>query len=73
MATIKFETPTLNTKGEILTWTRHAAEQFTEVLDKAPGLDMLVIPSGVFQMGSPRHLGTRTNNRSTLSRSNPFY
>ena len=57
MITIEFETPTLNAKGEILAWARHTAQQFTEVLGKAPGLDLLVIPSGLFQMGSPRHLG----------------
>jgi len=32
MTIIEFETLTLNEKGEIITWTRHAAEQFTEGL-----------------------------------------
>ena len=57
MQIIEFETPTLNDKGEIITWTRHNAEQFTEDLGKGINLDLLVIPSGVFQMGSPPHHG----------------
>ncbi len=57
MQTIKFETPTINAKGEIIARTTHAAEQFTEDLGNGIHLDMLVIPSGVFQMGSPFHYG----------------
>ena len=55
--TIEFETPTLNGKGEIITRTRHTVEQFTEDLDSGINLDLVVISSGNFQMGSPRHLG----------------
>ena len=54
---IEFETPTLNAKGEIIARTRHGAEQFTEDLGKDISLDMVVIPSGSFQMGSPRNRG----------------
>src|SRR3989304_1324859 len=57
MQTIEFETPALNEKGEIIAQAHHSAEQFTEDLDNDVSLDMLVIPSGIFQMGSPRHLG----------------
>jgi len=57
MQTIEFETPALNEKGEIIAQAHHSAEQFTEDLGNDVSLDMLVIPSGIFQMGSPRHLG----------------
>lgn len=57
MTRIEFETPTLNAQGEILTWTKHATEQFTEALGNNLDLEMLLIPSGAYQMGSPRHTG----------------
>ncbi len=56
MKTIEFETPTLNEKGEIIAQTHHTTEQFTEDLGDGASIDMLVIPSGIFQMGSARHL-----------------
>ena len=57
MKIIEFETPTLDAEGEGLAWTPHSVEQFTENLGKAASLDMLVIPAGMFQMGSPPHHG----------------
>ncbi|MEW6400318.1 MAG: formylglycine-generating enzyme family protein [Chloroflexota bacterium] len=57
METIEFETPTVNEKGEILSWTRHSAEQFVEDLGKGICLNMLLIPSGIFQMGSIPYRG----------------
>jgi formylglycine-generating enzyme required for sulfatase activity len=57
MKTVEFETPTLNAKGDIISTTRHTAEQFTQVLGKDVSLDLLMIPSGMFQMGSPHHQG----------------
>jgi len=57
MQIIEFETLTLNEKGEIIARTHHSAEQFTEDLGKGISLDMVVIPSGMFQMGSPHHTG----------------
>ena len=57
MRTIGFETPTLDSKGEIVTRTPQFAEHFTEVLGNGMRLDMLVIPSGSFQMGSPHNFG----------------
>lgn len=57
MTTIEFEAPTLDAKGEIVAWTRHTAEQFTEVLGHDVRLDVLIIPSGLYQMGSMRHHG----------------
>ncbi len=55
MKTIEFETSTLNEKGEVIARTRHAAEQFTEDLGNGISLEMLVIPSGTFKMGSPHN------------------
>lgn len=55
--TIEFETPTLDEKGEIITWKRHTAEQWTEDLGHGCQLDMLVIPPGAFKMGSLPHHG----------------
>ncbi len=52
MQTIEFETPTLNDEGEVITQTRHTAEQFSEDLGDDISLEMLVIPAGIFQMGS---------------------
>ena len=58
MTIIEFETPTLNEKGEVVTRTRHSAEQFTEDLGNDIYLDMLIIPAGMFQMGSPKNQGS---------------
>ena len=57
MRTIDFETLTLDSKGEITTRTPHSADQFTEDFGRGMDLDLLVIPSGTFQMGSPHNLG----------------
>jgi formylglycine-generating enzyme required for sulfatase activity len=57
MATIEFETPTLDSKGEVIARTRHTANQYTEVLSKETSLDLLVLPSGFYQMGSSHQRG----------------
>lgn len=57
METVEFETPTINEKGQVTARTRHSAEQFTEDLGNGISLDMIVIPSGSFQMGSPHNYG----------------
>jgi formylglycine-generating enzyme required for sulfatase activity len=68
MQIVEFETPTLHSRGEVISRSRHTAEQFTEVLSGAISLDLLIVPAGIFQMGSlpregnpdeqPRHLVT---------------
>ena len=57
MRIIRFESPTVNEKGEIIILTQHSAEGFIEDLGNGVGLGMLVIPAGFFQMGSPPHRG----------------
>lgn len=57
MRTVEFEVPALNDKGEVVARTRHSAEQFVEDLGQGLSLVMLVIPSGLFQMGSPPRSG----------------
>jgi formylglycine-generating enzyme required for sulfatase activity len=57
METVEFEMPTINEKGEIIARTRHSAEQFIEDLGNGIRLDMMVIPAGMYQMGSPAHQG----------------
>ena len=55
--TIEFETPTLNEKGQVISQTRHTAEQFTDDLGHGISLEMILIPSGIYQMGSLPHHG----------------
>ena len=57
MQNIEFESPTLNEKGEIVARTQYKAAQFSEDLGDGIRLDMIVIPSGIFQMGSLTHHG----------------
>jgi formylglycine-generating enzyme required for sulfatase activity len=62
MQIIQFKTPTLNKKGEIVEWTDHIASQFSLELGNGLSLDMLLIPGGAFQMGSP-HLSGESDER----------
>lgn len=57
--TIQFDTPTLDQKGEIIAWTRHEAEQFTEELGNNTSMQVIWIPAGIFKMGSLPHQGDR--------------
>ncbi len=57
MQTIEFETPTLNEKGEVIARIHHRAEQLTEDLGNGVHLNMIAIPSGIFQMGSSPQYG----------------
>lgn len=57
METIEIETPTINEEGGVIARTRHSAEQFTEDLGNGIVLEMLMIPTGIYQMGSAPHHG----------------
>jgi formylglycine-generating enzyme required for sulfatase activity len=72
MTIIEFDTPTLDENGSIIKWTRCTAEQSTEDLGRGVCLDMLVIPEGIFQMGSPRHLGNPDEQPQHLVKINSF-
>lgn len=53
MTRIEFDSPTVDKKGEIIAVSHYSAEQFTADLGSGIRLDMLIIPAGMFQMGSP--------------------
>lgn len=57
MQIIEFETPTLNDKGEVIALNHSTTEQLTEDLGGGISLDFVVVPAGMYQMGSPRQLG----------------
>lgn len=57
MIPIEFETPTLDEKGQVIARTRCTVQQFTEALGDGLTLEMIVIPSGIFKMGSLPHQG----------------
>ena len=57
MKIVEFESPTVNYKGKIITQTRYTANQFTENPGNGIALDMVLIPAGSFQMGSPHNYG----------------
>jgi formylglycine-generating enzyme required for sulfatase activity len=57
MISVEFETPTLNERGEIIARTRHKAEEFTEDMGNGILLEMILVPSGIFKMGSLPHQG----------------
>lgn len=72
MHTVEFETPTLNEQGKIIAWTRYSAQQFIEDLNDQINLRMLAIPSGHFQMGSPRQVGKHDEQPQHLVGIKPF-
>lgn len=57
MLTVEFEAVTLHENGQILTSACYIAEQHIEDMGNGINLEMLIIPSGIFQMGSPRQIG----------------
>jgi formylglycine-generating enzyme required for sulfatase activity len=54
---IEFETPTLDEKGQVIGRTQHFAQQHSEDLGNGIALEMIVIPAGIFKMGSLPHQG----------------
>ena len=54
---VQYETPTLNEKGQVIARTHHSAQQYTEDLENGIPLDLIVIPAGIFKMGSLAHQG----------------
>jgi formylglycine-generating enzyme required for sulfatase activity len=57
MKIVEFESPTVDDKGKIIARTHYTVEQFTEDLGNGIALDMVAIPAGSFQMGSPLNYG----------------
>ena len=54
---IEFESPTLNKEGQVIARTCHTAQQSIEDLGNGITLEMILVPSGIFKMGSFPHHG----------------
>ncbi|MGK7918594.1 MAG: SUMF1/EgtB/PvdO family nonheme iron enzyme [Trichodesmium sp.] len=63
-STQKFETVTVNSKGEIINRSPGQAEVMTENLGNGVSLEMVKIPGGRFLMGSPETEAGRTDSES---------
>ena len=54
---VEFETPTLDEKGEIIARTRCTAAAFSDDLGNGLTLEMVIVPAGLFKMGSLSYQG----------------
>ncbi|MCW5850132.1 MAG: formylglycine-generating enzyme family protein [Anaerolineae bacterium] len=52
METVQFSTVTVNITGEVVEETTQSAQRFTEVLGPGLTLEMVLVPGGVYLMGS---------------------
>jgi formylglycine-generating enzyme required for sulfatase activity len=62
--TFSFEVVTVNTQGKIVQQQTQSAQFFTEDLGNGVTLDMVAIPGGSFQMGSPDSEAERRDSES---------
>ncbi|NET61946.1 MAG: SUMF1/EgtB/PvdO family nonheme iron enzyme [Symploca sp. SIO2E6] len=63
-----FDVVKVNTKGQTIERSRSEAQYFTEDLGQGVSLEMVVIPPGSFQMGSPATEKERYDSESPLHR-----
>jgi formylglycine-generating enzyme required for sulfatase activity len=68
----EFQVVTVNRLGEVTQRQTHQARQFTEKLDAMVSLEMVVIPGGVFTMGSRAGEGYEDERPQHLVRVAPF-
>jgi formylglycine-generating enzyme required for sulfatase activity len=57
MKEFEFEVISVNERGEVIQRVVHEAQVFIEPLGKDVNVEMIFIPGGIFQMGSPLHHG----------------
>ncbi len=69
----EFETVTINDCGEIIARHVPAARQFREDVGKGVSLEMIEIPSGIFQMGSRAGSGYADEHPQHSVKVNPFF
>jgi formylglycine-generating enzyme required for sulfatase activity len=62
LKTVAFDYATVDEKGARLPTERASASVFTETLSPGVGMDMVLIPGGVFTMGSPEYVPERRPN-----------
>jgi formylglycine-generating enzyme required for sulfatase activity len=62
LKTVAFDFETVDEKGVLMPTDRGSASIFTETLNSGVGMDMVLIPAGVFAMGSPKYEPKRRSN-----------
>ncbi|MEG4801659.1 bifunctional serine/threonine-protein kinase/formylglycine-generating enzyme family protein [Microcoleus sp. ARI1-B5] len=65
LKTVKFETVTVNSTGQITNRRQSQAQVFTETIAKGITLEMIGIPGGSFVMGSPNTEAERSKNEGS--------